>query len=242
MIKKIILLALITCICGVHSVFSQTKKFIDNQLSAEEKKGGWELLFDGSTLSGWKSYQKDTVGRFWIISDGALHLTQGGAGDIITIGEYENFELKLDWKIAEGGNSGIFWGVQELPEYKNAYETGPEMQVLDDDKHPDAKNGKLGTHKAAALYDMLPASNKILGKPGVQFNHAVIKKLNNKVEFYLNGNKVLSFIQGSPEWDKMVADSKFNGWKGFGKYAKGHIALQDHGDKVWYRNIKIRKL
>lgn len=243
MLKKTILLsALICCTLATTVVSAQKSSVIDNQLTEKEKKAGWKLLFDGKTLAGWKGFKKDTVGKYWKASEGTLHLSQGGAGDVMSVEQYENFELKLDWKIAEGGNSGIFWGVIESADYNNTYETGPEMQVLDDDKHPDAKNGKDGNHKAGALYDMIPAANKKLKKAGVEFNQVVIKKLNNNVEFFLNGVKVVSFAQGSPAWDKMVAYSKFNGWKGFGKFAKGHIALQDHGDKVWYKNIKIRRL
>ncbi len=242
MLKKYILFATIATLSYCNNCVVAQKAPTDNTLTAAEKKEGWKLLFDGKTLAGWKGYKKDTVGNAWIVEKGTLHLSKGGSGDVMTKEEFENFELKLDWKIAQGGNSGIFWGVVEGNDYNNTYETGPEMQVLDDEKHSDAKAGKDGNHQAGSLYDMITAKNKKLKKPGVEFNQVLIKKLKNKVEFYLNGIKVVSFVQGSPEWDKMVAESKFNGWKGFGKYANGHIALQDHGDQVWYKNIKIRKL
>lgn len=242
MFKKGILIATFATFSYCSSCVVAQKSSPDNTLTSEEKKTGWKLLFDGKTMSGWKGYKKDTIGKGWEVQQGTLHLSKGGAGDVITMEEFENFELKLEWKISQGGNSGIFWGVVESNDYNNTYETGPEMQVLDDEKHSDAKAGKDGNHQAGSLYDMITAKNKTLKKPGLEYNQVLIKKLNNKVEFYLNGAKVVEFVQGSPQWDKMVAESKFNGWKGFGKFSKGHIALQDHGDQVWYKNIKIRKL
>lgn len=212
----------------------------DNTLSAQEKKAGWQLLFDGKTTKGWHNYLKKDVSPLWKVEDGALVMTGQGAGDIVTDGEYEDFELEMEWKISEAGNSGIMYHVAEDPQYKNTYDTGPEMQVLDNEKHPDAKNGKNGNRTASSLYDMIPSSEK--AKPAGQWNKVKLVVKDGKAQHYMNGKKVVEYATKGPEWEKLVNDSKFKGWEGFGKYEKGRIALQDHGDKVWFKNIKIRPL
>jgi hypothetical protein len=213
----------------------------DNELTAAEKKAGWKLLFDGKTTQGWRIYQKQEVSPKWQVQDGAITLTEGGAGDLITTEEYGDFELELEWKIAEGGNSGIIFHVHEDPKFKATYNTGPEMQVLDDERHPDAKQGKNGNRTAGSLYDMLPPAKKAT-KPAGQWNKVKLVIKDGKAQHWMNGVKTVEYATKGPEWDKMVADSKFKGWEGFGKYDKGHIALQDHGDKVMFKNIKIRPL
>ncbi|MDX2196898.1 MAG: DUF1080 domain-containing protein [Cytophagales bacterium] len=211
-----------------------------NTLTAQEKKDGWQLLFDGTTTQGWHNYRSTTINPQWKVVDGALTLTEKNGGDIVTADEFENFELKLDWKISDCGNSGLFYGVlEDTASWAWAvYATGPEMQILDDKCHPD---NKLETHRAGALYDMLPCS-KATVKPAGQWNEITLKINKGKAEHWQNGTKVVEYTLWTPEWDAMVAKSKFNGWKGFGKYKKGKIALQDHGDVVSFRNIKIRKL
>lgn len=215
-----------------------------NTLTAKEKKQGWQLLFNGENTDGWHTYLQQTASPAWKVADGALEFDKdakkNGApgGDLVTNGEYENYELALEWKISEGGNSGIIFGVHEDPQYKATYLTGPEMQVLDDDKHPD---GKINKHNAGDLYD-LKKSVKRATKPVGEWNQARILKKDGHLTFWLNGVKTVETTMGSDEWKELVGNSKFKTWEGFGKFAKGHIALQDHGDKVWYRNIKIRTL
>lgn len=213
--------------------------------SATTLKGKWESLFDGKTLTGWHVYKKagQPVSDQWKAENGTLHFTGGrGAGDLLTDKDYGNFELELEWKIAEGGNSGIIYHVSEDPKYGATYYTGPEVQVLDDERHPDAKAGSSGNHKAGSLYDMLPPADLNAVKPAGQWNKVRIVIANGKGEHYLNGKKVVEYPITGPEWDKMVANSKFKAWDGFGKYATGKIALQDHGNEVWFRNIRIREL
>ncbi len=208
------------------------------------KKGKWEKLFDGKSLTGWHTYLKagQPVSDKWKVEDNAIVLTSGGAGDLVTDKEYGDFELEIEWKIAEKGNSGVIFHVNEDPKYRATYATGPEMQVLDDERHPDATKGRDGNHKAGSLYDLLPPSDFSVVKPAGEWNKAKLIIKEGKAEQYLNGKKVVEYPTNGPEWDKMVENSKFKGWPGFGKFQKGHIALQDHGDKVWYRNIRIREL
>jgi hypothetical protein len=195
-------------------------------------------LFDGETTNGWHSYLKTGPGA-WKVVDGALQpdLKAEGQGDLLTDKEYENYELSLKWKIAEGGNSGIIIGVHEDTMFNDTYMTGIEMQVLDDQK---ATDNKKPTHLAGALYDMMAPS--IHAKPAGKWNKVKIRKLNGHLTFWLNGDKAIEVQIGSPEWNEMLGKSKFRFWKSFAAYPKGHIALQDHGAVVSFRNIKIKEL
>ena len=159
-------------------------------------------------------------------------------GDIITEDEFENFEFQLEWKIGECGNSGIMYNVVESDEYDKVWQTGPEMQVLDNSCHPDAK---FPTHRAGDLYDMISCSQETV-KPAGEWNKVRIKIDNGKVEHWLNDVMVVSFEMFTDEWANMIAESKFKDMPGFGKARKGHISLQDHSDRVSYRNIKIKVL
>ncbi|WP_229311159.1 3-keto-disaccharide hydrolase [Larkinella soli] len=208
------------------------------------KKAKWMKLFDGKSFTGWHNYLKpnQNVSDKWKIEDGAIVLDGRGGGDLVTDKEYGNFELELEWKISEGGNSGIMYHVHEDPKFRATYATGPEVQVLDNERHPDAKAGRNNNRTAGSLYDMLPPSDLSAHKPAGEWNKVRIVVNNGKAEHYLNGKKIVEYPTSGPEWDKMVSESKFKGWEGFGKYNTGHIALQDHGDKVWYRNIRIREL
>ncbi len=201
-------------------------------------------IFNGKDFTGWHVFNKGPVTDKWKVEDGAMVLAEKGGGDLVTDKEYESFELELEWKIAEGGNSGVMWGVIEDKKYCCPYLTGPEMQVLDDERHPDAKAGKTGNHKAGSLYDMIPPSTFTAVKPAGQWNLAKMRidHKANKGTFWLNGVKVVEFDLSGPNWDSLVANSKFKSWEGFGKFSKGKIALQDHGDKVWYKNIKLKEL
>jgi len=212
-----------------------------NTLTDKEKKDGWKLLFDGATTKGWKTFNSDSAVTAWKVADGALMLDSSakkGRGDLITDRAYENYELTVEWKISPCGNSGIIFNVVEDKKYRATYLTGPEMQVLDNTCHPDAKIIK---HRAGDLYDLITSSKETV-KPAGEWNMAKLISNHGKMEFWLNGTKAVSFTMHTPEWDKMVAASKFKTMADFGKATKGHIALQDHGDQVWYRNIKIKEL
>jgi hypothetical protein len=209
--------------------------------SVQEKpsSGEWISLFDGKTLSGWRNFKSQEVGAAWKVVDGTIMLdksTGAKGGDLITNDEYENYELSIEWKIDSCGNSGIIFNVVEEEKYNEVWNTGPEMQVLDNTCHPDAKIIK---HRAGDLYDLISCSTETV-KPAGEWNEARIISNNAKYEFFLNGTNVVNFTMHTPEWDQMIANSKFKDMADFGKATKGHIALQDHGDKVWFRNIKIR--
>ena len=210
-----------------------------NTLTEAEKSEGWQLLFDGQTKNGWHSYNKKGNIHDWKVENGVLVLNSTKKDDdIVTDEEFENYHLKLDWNISEGGNSGIIFNVKEAPEYDRSYKTGPEQQVLDNERHSDAKIPK---HRAGDLYDLIACSTEVV-KPAGQWNTAEIIKNNDSLTFKLNGTTTVQTKMYDDAWNKMVAASKFNEWKAFGTIRKGVIALQDHGDKVMYRNIKLRKL
>jgi hypothetical protein len=209
-----------------------------------QKKGKWQNLFNGKDFSGWHTYNKQgqPISDKWVVEDGAMTLTGRGGGDLVTDKEFENFELEMEWKISEKGNSGVMWGVVEDKKYCCPYSTGPEMQVLDDAKHPDSFAGKNGNHKAGSLYDMIPPADLAAVKPAGEWNKAKMKIDKGQGTFWLNGKQMVTFPTKGEGWDALVANSKFKTWEGFGKFPKGKIALQDHGDKVWFRNIRIREL
>lgn len=223
-------------------------KVADNTLSPSQKAQGWELLFDGKTTGDWKKYGTDEIGSSWKVADGALYLEtkindEGRSfapdgGDIITANEYENFEFEMEWKISNCGNSGIFFSVVESPDYDEAWLTAPEMQILDNTCHPDAR---FPTHRAGDLYDMIECES-VTVRPAGNWNQVRIIKNNGKVEQWLNGQKVVEYEMYTEEWDAMVAKSKFKDLPAFAKSKKGKIALQDHGDGIWFKNLKIREL
>jgi hypothetical protein len=206
-----------------------------NTLSDTEKEAGWKLLFDGQTTTGWRDYGKPTISDGWKVQDGALTRV-GAGGDIISTDEFKNFELTIDWKIEIGGNSGIFWRASE--DSDAIYWNAPEMQVLDDAKHPD---GQSPLTSAGAAYDLYPAPPGHV-HPGGEWNFARLVVNGNHVEQWLNGLKMVEFELGSRDWDSKLAGSKFKPHLRFGKNAQGHIGLQDHGNVVAFRNIKIRVL
>ena len=212
-----------------------------NKLSSKEQQEGWSLLFDGKTTRGWRNYNKDGIGSGWKAVDGALVFdpaTGSDGGDIITEQEYENFELTLEWKISACGNSGLMFNVVEDKKYESPWLTGPEMQILDNTCHPDAKIEK---HRAGDLYDLIACSTETVKATG-EWNHVRLVSNAGRYEFWLNGTQVVTFAMHTSEWNQMVESSKFNEYPDFGKARKGHLALQDHGDKVWFRNIKIKVL
>jgi hypothetical protein len=202
-----------------------------NSLTPEQRAAGWKLLFDGADTSQWRGYKKQTLPDGWQAQDGAL-VRVGRGGDIITVEQFENFELSLEWKIAEGGNSGIMYRVSE--EGGAPWHTGPEYQLLDDEKAKEA-------NKSASCYGLYQPSQQV-SRPAGEWNHTRIIISGNQVEHWLNGVKVVEFELGSEDWNARVARSKFNRYPQFGKVRRGHIALQDHGNMVAFRNIKIRPL
>jgi hypothetical protein len=203
---------------------------------------GWTSLFDGTSLNGWHTFGETTVSSKWIADSGTIHFNpsaKGDDGDLVSNDSFENFDLKLDWKIATGGNSGILFYVQnDKPKYEDTYKTGPEMQVLDDERNED---NKTPSHHAGSLYDMIQATPGAV-KPAEQWNVVEIVSNNGKLDFYLNDVHVVSTTLWDDGWKKMIAASKFKEWPAFGTFKTGHIALQDHGFDVWFRNIMIKKL
>lgn len=221
-----------------------------NKLSVQEKSNGYKLLFDGKTNNGWVgAYKASFPEKGWNIADGQLSvLPSNGAestngGDIVTKEEFTAFDLSFEFKLTEGANSGVKYFVT-LSENNAGSAIGLEYQVLDDEKHPDAKLGRDGNRTLASLYDLLTA-NKNLGSTrpiGVWNRGRVVVYPDNRVEHYLNGVKVLSYTRGSEEFKKLVAISKYKDWKNFGEAPNGRLLLQDHGNKVSFRTIKIKTL
>ena len=219
-----------------------------NTLTADEKAAGWRLLFDGRTTDGWRGYNRvDFPTAGWVVDAGTLkHVTvpagqAANAGDIITRDAFTNFELQLDWKITPGGNSGIKYLVDEALAKTGHAGVSFEMQVLDDERHPDAKLGKDGNRTAGGVYDLFPPSAHT-AKPVGEWNRVRIVVNNGQVQHWLNGTKVVEFELGSPRLKAAIAESKFRTTAGFGEVRRGHILLQDHGDEVWFRDIKIREV
>jgi hypothetical protein len=208
---------------------------MQNGLTARERQEGWRLLFDGQTLTGWRGYGTQTMPAGWAVVNGALTRT-GQAADIITTDTFRNFDLQLEWKIAPGGNSGIFYRAVEGD--GPIYHYAPEYQILDDQAHAD---GGSDLTSAGANYGLHPAPRGIV-KPVGEWNTARIVVQRNRVEHWLNGQKIVDYELGSPDWQQRVAKSKFNEWPKYGKAEQGHIGLQEHGSEVSFRNIKLRVL
>lgn len=231
----------------LFSCNSSKETMQENKLTTTEKTDGWKLLFDGKTTKGWHKYGNTPVGSAWKVKDGNLYLDTTvkekwqikDGGDIVSDEEYENFHLMLEWNIAKDGNSGIIFYINEdKSKYNWPWETGPEMQILDNNGHPDAKIIK---HRAGDLYDLISVSKENVKPPG-EWNTAEIKCVDGKLDFYLNGENVISTTMWDAAWKKMVAGSKFKNMPDFGTYKKGRIGLQDHGNEVKFRNIKIKRL
>jgi len=230
--------ALAVLIAAVPAMQTST----DNQLTADEKKAGWTLLFDGKSLDGWRGYKRpDASTTRWKIENGTLTLPPNdgkdtrGARDIVSTAAFDRFDLTFDFRVGPGANSGVKYYV--LEDLDSAI--GHEYQIIDDERHADAKIGL--ERQTASFYDVLePKDRKI--KPAGEWNTGRVMAMGPTVEHYLNGSRVLSYELDSPALRKAVEDSKFKGVARFGKLHKGHILIQDHGDQVWYRNVKIRRL
>ncbi|MDX1718674.1 MAG: DUF1080 domain-containing protein [Salegentibacter mishustinae] len=230
---------------------TQKSKVNSNELTPDEIDQGWRLLFDGESTEGWRGYNKNSFPeKGWEIEDNALKVIgsgtgeAGSGGDIIFDEEFKNFELSLEWKISEGGNSGIFYLAEEI-EGEPIYTSAPEMQILDNKKHPDAKLGNNGNRMAGSLYDLIPAKPQN-AKPVGQWNKVSILVYRGTVVHSQNGENVVEYHLWTDKWNEMVSNSKFKNWENFlnagGEDKKGYIGLQDHGDDVWFRNIKIKEL
>jgi hypothetical protein len=220
----------------------------DNMLTESEKEKGWMLMFDGENVEGWKGYHKDSFPeQGWVIEEGTLKCIGSGegeaggkGGDIIYDQKFKDFHLSLEWKISEGGNSGIFYLAQEL-EGEPIWKSAPEMQILDNDRHLDAQLGVDGNRQAGSLYDLLPAEPQN-AKPAGEWNKAEVMVYQGTVVHKMNGEVVVEYHIGTEDFEEMVENSKFKEFEHFGKYKPGYIGLQDHGNDVWFKNIKIKEL
>jgi hypothetical protein len=223
-------------------VAGQTSTAKHNELTAQEQRDGWKLLFDGHSLGGWRGYKRpDATGTRWKVEDGFLTLPANdgkdtqGARDIISADTFEQFELTWEWRIAQAGNSGVkYFVLEDLPAA-----IGHEYQLIDDERHPDAKVGPK--RQTSAFYDVLAASNRPL-KPAGELNTSRVIVKGHSVEHWLNGQRVLQYELETPALRAAIAESKFKDTARFGKLQNGHILLQDHGDQVWFRDVKIRSL
>lgn len=206
-----------------------------NSLTESERADGWELLFDGESLDGWRGYHTPELPGGWAARDGMLTRI-GDGGDLMTERQFADFELSVEWRVEAAGNSGIFY--RAAPGEEWIYHSAPEMQVLDDEGHYD---GGDPLTSAGANYGLHAAPRGVVNPAG-EWNQARIVVRGSSVEHWLNGQRVVSYELGSDEWEALVAGSKFVEWPAYGRAERGHIGLQDHGDPVWYRNIKIREL
>jgi hypothetical protein len=205
--------------------------------TTDSTEPGWHVLFDGHTADQWRAYRGDSLPAGWQVVDAALTRVAAG-GDIVTREEFRDFALALEWKVEPGGNSGIMYRVAKAPELETTWESGPEYQVLDDAGHPD---GRRPETSAGACYALYPAPRGVV-RPAGEWNEARIVVQGSHVEHWLNGRRVVSYELGSPDWEARVRGSKFVTMPRYGREPRGHIALQDHGDRVAYRNIRIRPL
>jgi hypothetical protein len=242
---KIVSFFLVCTIIACNS----TKTTMSSTNNSAANDEGWVNLFDGKTTNGWHSYGKSSPGEAWKVENGVLHLDGAskkegkGGGDLVTNDEFENFHLKLEWKISPKGNSGIIFYVQDdIAKYPSTYNSGPEYQVLDNGTPitPGHSDAKLYTHRAGDLYDLLASKEAV--KVAGEWNAVEIVANKGKLDFYMNGVHSLSTTMWNDNWKQMIAISKFKDMANFGTFKKGKIALQDHGDDVWYRNIRVKKL
>ena len=220
-------------LCALTGAGAATGQTPPNTLTDAERAAGWRLLFDGTTTNGWRGYMRDTMPAGWQAVDGALTRV-ARAADIITTEKFRDFELTLEWKVAERGNSGVFYRAIEGP--RLIYHAAPEYQVLDDERHRD---GQSQLTSSGANYGINPAPRGVV-KPAGEWNTTRIVVEGKRVEHWLNGVKLLEYELGSEDWKQRVAASKFSEWEVYGQAEQGHIGLQEHGSWVAFRNIKVR--
>ena len=212
-----------------------------NTLTPEEKEQGFELLFDGKTLDGWRTFKEDKPREQWKVIDGAITLTEGGGGDLATKEMFGDFDFRCEWKIVHGGNSGIIWHSTE--DHGQPWVTGPEYQILDSFSSPDHKypHEIEAKNLAGGLYALKTAKAE-WSKPAGEWNKARILIEGTKITLYLNGNITAEVDTTTDDWKEMLSKSKFAGWDFFNKAEKGHIVFQDHGDSVSFRTVRVKKL
>ena len=250
--NKLIYVAILSFI--LYSCMGQTKK--EKNKLVDSRKGEWISLFDGKTTEGWHYYNGGEIEDTWFVKDGMLTFDPKSRGekdkkyDIVTNENFTNFVLSIEWNVAECGNSGLFWGVKEDKRFVSPYLTGPEIQILDNERHSDAFM-KPKYHQAGASYDIVQPSKDVCNPAG-EWNHFLLTvnhEINN-ANVKLNGTEVVSFPINGPEWEDLISTCKFRDKSTynyieapeFGKYKTGKIGLQDHGDRVSFRNIKIKRL
>jgi len=234
-------------ISACNSSGRKAANYQDSIQTAEPQTGEWVNLLADSTMAGWHTYGKGAVGSAWKLKDGELHLDaskkadwqSAGGGDIVTNDEYENFDLKVEWKISRAGNSGIMFYVHEdTTKYKYPWQTGPETQIADNKENED---GKLIKHRAGDLYDLLSIDKEIVNPAG-KWNKTEVIANNGSLTILINHEVVLQTTMWDANWNKLISGSKFKEWPGFGTYKKGRIALQDHGADVWFKKVEIKRL
>jgi hypothetical protein len=244
----IALIAIGTIACQTENKNETEEIELEPVLKLDEVEVDWLSLFDGETTYGWSNYGSDLIGPAWQVQDSMLYLntTRGEdgkrlfeGGDIVTNAEFEDFHLKLEWKISEKGNSGIMFYVQEdKSKYPYPWSTGPEMQILDNGGHSD---GQIESHRTGDLYDLVKSSSEPV-KPVGEWNQVEIISQNEQLTFILNGVTIVETSLWDESWRQLIANSKFKDMPDFGTFKKGKISLQDHGDDVWFRNIQIKRL
>lgn len=235
--KSIIILSAIALIVNCFAF----KGDENNVLSKKEKAGGWQLLFDGHSTAGWHLYNSTTPFTVWKVKDGELFcdpLDKTGPGDLVTDKEYKNYDLKFDWKLPKGGNSGVFVNVVERKDIPTGWASGPEYQLLDN-ANPDFAKPQ---YRSGCLFGFSVQKNPVTTKPADHWNHSEIKQQNGKVKFYLNGVLTTEEDFSSKSWADKVAKSHFKQFPEFGKHITGHIVLQDWSTGVAFRNVKIKSL
>ena len=239
--SKLFLCLICMSICLSFSCKKTAEKEVDvTETTYKTPEPQWTMLSEGNSFDHWHGYNSSDIGGAWDISDGVITFDRerGEGGDIVTNEEYENFELSLEWKISECGNSGIFFNIVESEDYPFPWLTGPEMQVLDNTCHPDAK---YVNHRAGCLYDMIVVSEEN-EKPAGEWNLITILSNDGDVTFTMNGMEIVQFTMHDEGWKEMIANSKFKDMPAFGQAKRGRIGLQDHTDPVSFRNVKIRTL
>lgn len=242
--KKVSLL----CVAVMVALSAFAKAPESNKLTKKEKRAGWELIFDGKTFNGWSGFNRSDIPGVWTIEDESIKINAASdakrrdGGDIYFTRKYKNFELSFSWKVSKGANSGVFYLGRIIPNVA-FFCTAPEYQILDNANHPDANFGKDGNRRSASLYDMKPAVPQN-AKPYDQWNTGKVVVKDGKVTHYQNGKKVLEFTLMDDSWDALVEDSKFKGIQEMHDVGKeaGYISLQDHGNDVWFKDIKVRNL
>ncbi len=250
-LMKIIQIPFLIACCAFIFSCGGSSPSADNQLTEKEKKDGWQLLFDGKTMNGWRRIYTDSLPKHgWRVEDGCLIVekSKGGesanGGDLVTVKKYGNFDLTFDFKMSPGANSGIKYFVDEsLGNPNSAYVFGPEYQIIDDGVHPIFQTDKIPVGcKLGGLYELIEAPDTKKVNPTGEWNSGRIVSKDRHVEHWLNGELMLSYVLGSDEFKALVQKSKFKDKAGYGEVAEGYILLQDHGDKVSYKNIKIKEL